>query len=655
MLVRIRAGSIWVTAVVLAMVAAVPGIALGSTGTPGEAATGSGDRGHGRHHGWHRGDVDDHSGDARYGRYYGQSLQWSEATCPETSEPYLPGVWECARVVAPLDWQDPAKGDIELSISREASTAGAARLLLTNPGGPGGSGLEFGVGVGLGTGLDATHSVIGIDPRGVGESSPVMCPLPMPDPAGYTSDGDSRTFDRASVLATAQETRRRNELCVESAGSVLPSISTVQTARDFNLIRAVLGYQTTDFYGVSYGTWLGSTLEKLFPSRVDRVVLDANTAWMSGSFTTLFDLWPSGFQASFDRTLLPFIARHDDRYHLGTTSEQVNESYEQIRAWFASDPGRGITPSLLDEAMMVALYDAEMYPLAADLLSQLNVARLQAVPVEDETVVGLGSQLRALAGETIVGEFNATQLAVICNDTPSDQDPARWYRTRVRQARTLPLAGPGSLVNPCLGWPYQPTLTRAVVNRPVQNVLMLDNEVDPATPYPGALQARFRARGSVRMVSVDNGPGHAVALGASPCAQSVMLEYLSDGVFPRRDLYCQGEPMRDSAPGGFVEDAVYQFGHAGFATPSADSSLSVRAARPEHAGRRRPGRVPATDDGSRLPPGGAACGRGRGGGRRHRSPGGDRFPLSAKFPGAGRLGAVAGTVLPGCDPCVIAT
>lgn len=98
---------------------------------------------------------------------------------------------------------------------------------------------------------------------------------------------------------------------------------------------------------------------------------------------------------------------------------------------------------------------------------------------------------------------------------------------------------------------------RSIIDRPVEDVLMLNNEADPATSYPGALDTRLSTPGTVRMVSVDNGLGHVVGLGASTWAQTAMLSYLRDGIFPRRDLYCQGEPLYISGAEGVAEDAVW--------------------------------------------------------------------------------------------------
>ncbi len=552
-----RARKLCVVAVLLALFAAVPGSALAAPATPPSAGADTI-----RHRGPERvKDLDDHSRDPRYARYYQQTLNWSRALCP-AENPILDGVWECARVVAPLNWEDPAQGDITLSISRASKTKDAPRLLLTNPGGPGGSGLEFGVLVGLATGLDATHSVVGIDPRGVGQSSPVTCPVLMPSEGAYAADGDSRTFDKASVLVAAEDTRKNNQLCAETAGDVLPHISTVQTARDFNLIRAVLGYQTADYYGVSYGTWLGSVLEKMFGSRIDRVVLDANTDWMSGSFEHVMDLGSKSFQAAYDRTLLPFLARHDDRYHLGDTPEQVNETYEGIRAWLAAQP-EYLPPDFLDAMISSTLYRAGEYDFAGVLLDELNTERSLEEPTDARRMTALASRVRAMAEDEIVGELDVAGLAIICNDTNSDPNPEEWYEQHAPVARTLPLAGASNLVSPCTGWPYQASLTKAILDRPVKDVLMLNNEVDPATSYPGARESRLRTTGTARMVSVDNGIGHTVGMGASACAQKVMLAYLRDGIFPRQDLYCQGEPLYVGGVDGFTEDVVYQFGHAG--------------------------------------------------------------------------------------------
>ncbi|NKF32544.1 alpha/beta hydrolase, partial [Pseudomonas sp. BGM005] len=77
-----------------------------------------------------------------------------------------------------LDWENPGDGEITLSVVRHQATSEAQGSLLTNPGGPGASGVELirdSLDFAVGADLIENFDVIGFDPRGVGQSSAVTC------------------------------------------------------------------------------------------------------------------------------------------------------------------------------------------------------------------------------------------------------------------------------------------------------------------------------------------------------------------------------------------------------------------------------------------------------------------------------------------------
>src|ERR1700680_574498 len=86
--------------------------------------------------------------------------------------------FQCGTVQVPLDYSHPDAGTIGIAVNRAPATDQANRIgsLLINPGGPGVSGVTF-----LRDDLPALTNynnrfdLIGFDPRGVGQSSPVSC------------------------------------------------------------------------------------------------------------------------------------------------------------------------------------------------------------------------------------------------------------------------------------------------------------------------------------------------------------------------------------------------------------------------------------------------------------------------------------------------
>lgn len=199
-------------------------------------------------------------------RYYAQQLGWQSCD----------GEFECTTFKVPLDYADPAAGDVTLTAARLRSTGGTGRLgsLLVNPGGPGGSAVEYmeGSARSFDPGLRARYDLVGLDPRGVGRSSPVTC-LSGDRMDAFTAV-DITPDDQAEIDALVVADKEFAEGCRQRSGAVLGHVSTVEAARDMDVLRALLGDERLSYLGKSYGTFLGATYAGLYPARVGRMVLD---------------------------------------------------------------------------------------------------------------------------------------------------------------------------------------------------------------------------------------------------------------------------------------------------------------------------------------------------------------------------------------------
>ena len=199
-------------------------------------------------------------------RYYTQDVDWSG--CRQKLE--------CAEIQVPLDYEKPDGETITLSLLKVPAAGKGQRVgsLVVNPGGPGGSGIEYAARASthFGTELRQAFDIVGFDPRGVGESTPIDC---LPDEkldAFVASDPDPETpqeVEQADAMV-----REFGEGCVEESGDLASHVSTVEAARDIDIIRGLLGDRRLSWFGASYGTFLGATYADLFPERVGRMVLD---------------------------------------------------------------------------------------------------------------------------------------------------------------------------------------------------------------------------------------------------------------------------------------------------------------------------------------------------------------------------------------------
>ncbi len=382
-------------------------------------------------------DLDDFRSNRRYAKYFGQRIRWSAKTCPKGG--FFNGIMECARIKVPKDWYHLSAGDIYVGLSRlggDAKQPRRSRLLLTNPGGPGADGLEFGVISALFLGVNKTHTTIGIDPRGVGLSTQLRCSNERLAAGSYRADGDSRSYTPEQVAADAKGRAAYVSACARTTKSFLPYVNSDQTARDFNLVRHLMGYKTLDYYGVSYGTWLGSLLEKMFPNKVARVVLDANTDWAGGSVDKVFSYQPMAFQAQFDRVFLPWLGRHDAAYHLGGSAQAVNDTYERIReAARAGRFGRIGTPDILDAYLVQAQYSTFAWDDAGVMMGKM----LAAMDGDAAALTDVQDVFTETAKDDV--DVRSVYIAVRCNDTAAERSTSRWFAATRAPGEGLPVDG----------------------------------------------------------------------------------------------------------------------------------------------------------------------------------------------------------------------
>ena len=165
--------------------------------------------------------------------------------CP--GQPCLNGL-ECATVLAPLDYTKPDAQALTLSLAKRKATA-SPRLgtLFLNPGGPGVSGRQLVAGFD-GNGLEQ-YDLIGWDPRGTHDSTPVQCFSRGSDYDRYLSL-DVSPDDDAELGVQISADREFGQVCLSKSGSLLQHISTTDTVRDLDLLRGLVGDSKINYLGL---------------------------------------------------------------------------------------------------------------------------------------------------------------------------------------------------------------------------------------------------------------------------------------------------------------------------------------------------------------------------------------------------------------------
>lgn len=478
---------------------------------------------------------------------------------PET-RPTAPAVWgpcpttgggiglpqECATITVPLDYHDQRRGIITVAISRVRASKPELRrgVLLLNPGGPGGRGLDLPglAALALPASVLERYDLIGFDPRFVGRSTPLTCGL---DQAQATATWLAAE-QPGGFSATIPFMRAVADSCARTAGELLAFSTTANTARDLDRIREALGEPSIAYLGYSYGTYLGAVYAAMFPSHTDRFILDSaidpHRIWRDQ-----FRQWGPAGELRFG-DLAAFAAAHDNDYHLGATPEQVRARFLDLVAQLDGAPVPLLDGAVLDGAMFRSATFQFLYE-DADLPSAAQLWHLIAELPSDPTLTSAIQQAFAVLDDVPpagvpIDNIAASSLAIVCGDVAWPRSVEQYRRERDSDAQRYPLFGTvGSSLWPCAFWassPIEPAV--AITSTGPRNILMLENLRDPAAPYAAAL-GMSRALGQrATVVTVDQG-GHGVLL-VTPdaCAADAAVAFLVEGRLPATDLFCPASP-----------------------------------------------------------------------------------------------------------------
>ena len=324
---------------------------------------------------------------------------------------------ECADIWVPLDYDDPDGLAITLKAKRQTATDDAKRRgsLFINPGGPGESGIEYLGFIGLPDSVRAMYDVVGFDPRGVASSTPIDC-LSDSDLDAYiasdpTPDDDQEVQELEDSFATFSEG------CLDRSGPLMEHVSTVEVARDLDLMRQLVGDKKLNYFGGSYGTYIGATYAGLFPKKVGRMVLDGAVDPLADPHKVAVHQ-TAGFQTALDAYLQNCIDKGN--CPLG---DSVAEGEQRLIDLFKSldqsplptRSGRDLTEGLGFLGVIFPLYSKEIWPY-------LTQAMQQALLGFRRHPAGAGRLLQPPQGNgTFSGNSAEANPAVNCLDRPQDR------------------------------------------------------------------------------------------------------------------------------------------------------------------------------------------------------------------------------------------
>ncbi|NNF64443.1 MAG: alpha/beta fold hydrolase [Acidimicrobiia bacterium] len=464
--------------------------------------------------------------------------------------------FECAVVRLPLDHDEPGGTSIPIAVAKLSATDPENRIgsLFLNPGGPGGSGVDFLLGAGPVLFTDEVRSqfdLIGFDPRGVRRSAPLKCFRSFGDLAGLS--GPPFPINEAEYLLMEAVDMAAVELCDANARSIIDHMSTADVARDMDALREMLGDEQMTYFGVSYGSFLGNTYANLFPDNVRAVVIDAvldPIAWTTGAAGE--EGYPFSYRLRSDQgaqdTLDEFFRLCDEAGTAGCAlAPDSGARFAALADQLLNDgpifvdPGSGeLVPFFYQDLIgstLGPLYNSASWPSHAEFLAFIEAGASPAVLGEALT------RVRELSGSF---DFpNAPYpgfeqfLGVSCSDSDNPDDHAAWFAAG--QDADANYGYFGSLwtwaSGPCAVWNgvaddrYVGPFDAATANP----VLVVGTRYDPATRYEGAVIADDLLANSA-LLTVE-GWGH-TSLFLSQCADEAIAAYLVDVTVPDDGATC---------------------------------------------------------------------------------------------------------------------
>ena len=463
--------------------------------------------------------------------------------CPNTEG--LNAVLQCGQVNVPLDYAHPDGETLAIHfIRRPAGASGASNgTILLNPGGPGESGIAWMLRSNGGWRLSealgiSDFDLVSFDPRGTGASGGLFCQSDAEIDRYRYPDTTPDTPAEVAFLAEARHAFARQ--CRETYGDTLQHYSTVNTARDMDMIRRALRVEQISYIGFSYGTFVGGVYAHVFPDRVRAMVLDAALQPVGDTIEQRSTTQLGGFGSAMKNWITWCeTPANQCAFEAADVGARWDALWEQFDATpVTSADGRVANQATIADATTRARSSAALWPMLGTML----------VAAENGDTTALWRLVDSFDHRSSTGHYDAAKSAFPVTLCASGivADPAADPAGLLVTLKTLSphftkdltaeqLAEPDDCQTLLPNAPISPVSNRA--NAPV---LVIGTENDPATPMRWAEQMTEDLGPNARLIRYS-GEGHTV-LGTASCVDTVARRLLRDAEIPDAGVVCAPDP-----------------------------------------------------------------------------------------------------------------
>ena len=487
--------------------------------------------------------------------FYSQTIDWKDCSDGTAS-------FQCGTVTVPLDYDHPDGQTITIALKKLPASDGNAEhgSLFLNPGGPGGSGVEAMTSAPrVSEELRAAYDIIGFDPRGVGQSTPITCwtndeieqYLANPsDDAGPTDPLKGVTYKNVAAQNKIDRGAANAARCAQHSQvpELLDHVGTRDVARDLDVLRATNGNAKLNYLGVSYGTRIGAIYADLFPGRVGRVVLDSA---MDPSKRSGGEIRAE--QITFLEGALRRYVEHCQAQDGCPLTGSTDEAVAQLAAFVdgldqapLTAPDSDATVNTQDATVII-----QRLAVAQPDWEALTAMLTPAMTNHDGTLMVKAKQgsnkssTMPVEAAAYIANREIMFAAVICNDDPDTGGTASdWDAQTAAEKKTYPFFGGTSSAMDayCRGWGHRgktpPQETHAKGSDPI---LVVGIKGDIQTLYSWA-QSLAGQLDNGHLLTVE-GYGHG-AFGTNSCASTAITGFLVNGTMPADSTTCAAEPRQ---------------------------------------------------------------------------------------------------------------